>query len=162
MKMSYNVKVQHVTDTGEGISVEATINGEPLAHTFPKGMGFFDESGSGNPPFIKKIKEKYERKHKNVTKLSTEEKKVSEKHFKNQEFEEDSETFKQDNNQEPDMEVDIDDPEEVRQYLKENMAEGYLSEDEGLHIDEFVDEYQRLLEMEKSLDDVVKEAVGVE
>jgi len=156
------VKVQHITDTGEGISVEATIDGEPVAHTFPKGMGFFDESGNGNPPFVKKIKEKYERKHKKRKKLITEEKKVTEKHFKNQEFEEDSETFKQDNNQQPDMEVDIDDPEEVRQYLKENMAEGYLSEDEGLHIDEFVDEYQRLLEMEKSLDDVVKEAVGVE
>lgn len=60
------------------------------------------------------------------------------------------------------MDVRLDEPESIRAYLKENMAEGYLSRDEGLNIDQFVDEYERLLEMERSFDEVLKDAVGVE
>lgn len=50
----------------------------------------------------------------------------------------------------------LDDPEEIRGYLKENMAEGYLSENEGMNIDEFVDEYAELLEMKENLGEVVR------
>jgi len=163
--MSYKVKIKHTAVSGNGISVEALVEGEAVAHTFPKNSGYFEQPARGRPRFVKKLEEKYEEKLKregrvSVQEISPEESKIKSNYFHNQEY--GSETFKQDNKQEPDMEVDINDPEEVRQYLKENMAEGYLSEDEGLHIDEFVDEYQRLLEMEESLDDVVKEAVGVE
>lgn len=58
--------------------------------------------------------------------------------------------------------VSLDNPEEIRNYLKENMAEGYLSEDEGLNIDKFVDEYKRLLEVEEKTNEVVNDAIGVE
>jgi len=50
----------------------------------------------------------------------------------------------------------LDKPEEIRTYLKENMAEGYLSESEGLNIDEFVDEYERLLDVEENLGEVME------
>jgi len=74
-----------------------------------------------------------------------------------------TENFKQENNVNNSMtDVDLSNPEEIRRYLKENMAEGYLSEDEGMNIDEFVNEYARLLEVEKNMDEIVKEAIGVE
>lgn len=57
---------------------------------------------------------------------------------------------------------DIKKPEEIRKYLKENMAEGYLSDDEGLNIDKFVDEYERLLEIEEKMDEIVKDAMKIE
>jgi hypothetical protein len=53
--------------------------------------------------------------------------------------------------------VDLDNPEEIRKYLKENMAEGYLSESEGLNIDEFVDRYEELLNMKQDFQEIVKE-----
>lgn len=163
--MSYKVRIKHTADSGNGISVEALVEGEPVAHTFPKDSGYFEEPDRGKPRFVKKLEEKYEEKLKrearvSVEDVSTEESKVKSNYYHNEEY--GSETFKQEKNQNPDMKVDIDDPEQVRQYLRENMAEGYLSEDEGLHIDEFIDEYKRLLDMEESLDEVVKEAVGVE
>jgi len=52
--------------------------------------------------------------------------------------------------------MDLEDPDEIRMYLKENMAEGYLSEEEGLNIDEFVDEYEQLLEMRENLEGIVQ------
>lgn len=58
--------------------------------------------------------------------------------------------------------VSLDNPEEIRAYLKENMAEGYLSDDEGLNIDSFVDEYERLLEVEEKMDEIVKDAMKIE
>jgi len=51
-------------------------------------------------------------------------------------------------------------PDELRRYLKENMAEGFLSEDEGLNIDEFVDEYERLLKVEENTEEIISEALG--
>lgn len=57
--------------------------------------------------------------------------------------------------------ISLDNPEQIRKYLKENMAEGYLSEGEGLNIDKFVDEYARLLGVEENLEEIVKDAVGV-
>lgn len=59
------------------------------------------------------------------------------------------------------MSVELDEPESIRTYLKDNMAEGYLSDEEGLRIDEFVDEYERLLEVEKNIDEVVRDIMGV-
>ncbi len=56
---------------------------------------------------------------------------------------------------------DLEKPEEIRKYLKENMAEGYLSENEGLNIDEFVDEYEELLKMREDFQDIVKKLQGV-
>jgi len=53
----------------------------------------------------------------------------------------------------------LDEPDEVRDYLLENMAEGYLSDDEGLNVNKFVDEYSRLLEMERNIEEVVREAL---
>jgi len=56
---------------------------------------------------------------------------------------------------------DLDNPEELRTYLKENMAEGYLSESEGLNIDEFVDRYEELLDLKQDFQSIVKELQGV-
>jgi len=50
----------------------------------------------------------------------------------------------------------LDKPDEIRTYLKENMAEGYLSESEGLNIDEFVDKYERLLDMKENLGEIIE------
>lgn len=55
---------------------------------------------------------------------------------------------------------DLDAPNQLRRYLKENMAEGYLSEEEGVNIDEFVDEYERLLEVEKDAEEIIQEVYG--
>jgi len=52
--------------------------------------------------------------------------------------------------------MDLHDSDEIRMYLKENMAEGYLSEEEGLNIDEFVDEYERLLDVEENLGEIME------
>jgi len=52
--------------------------------------------------------------------------------------------------------MDLHDSDEIRMYLKENMAEGYLSEEEGLNIDEFVDEYERLLDVEEILGEIME------
>jgi|AKVG01.1.fsa_nt_gi hypothetical protein len=163
--MSYDVKIRHTADSGKGVSVEALVNGEAIAHTFPKNMGFFNEPDSGDPRFVKKLKQKYEEKKKReertqIQNISTEEAKIHGSHFENKRY--GSETFKEENNQSGSMDVKLDEPESIRTYLKENMAEGYLSREEGLNIDQFVDEYERLLEMEKSVDEVVKDAIGVE
>lgn len=55
---------------------------------------------------------------------------------------------------------DLDKPDEIRKYLKENMSEGYLSESEGLNIDEFVDRYEELLNMKQDFQEIVKELQG--
>ena len=55
---------------------------------------------------------------------------------------------------------ELDKPEEIRTYLKENMAEGYLSESEGLNIDEFVDRYEELLNMKQDFQEIIKELQG--
>lgn len=56
--------------------------------------------------------------------------------------------------------IDLDEPDEIRSYLKENMAEGYLSEEEGMNIDEFVDRYEDLLNMKQSFQEIVKKIQG--
>jgi len=55
-------------------------------------------------------------------------------------------------------EVDLSQPDEIRDYLKENMAEGYLSDEEGMNIDEFVDEYERLLTFSEDVEQILEEA----
>lgn len=54
--------------------------------------------------------------------------------------------------------VDLSRPDEIRDYLKENMAEGYLSDEEGMNIDEFVDEYERLLTFSEDVEQILEEA----
>lgn len=163
--MSYEVKVTNMKDSGNGVTVQARVNGDKIAHTFPKNAGYFREPENTEPPFVKKLRSRYEEKLKRqgeteVSEISTEEGKVQSYHFINNTY--GSETFKEENNQSGSMDVKLDEPESIRTYLKENMAEGYLSREEGLNIDQFVDEYERLLEMEKSVDEVVKDAIGVE
>lgn len=48
--------------------------------------------------------------------------------------------------------VDLSQPKQIRTYLKENLSEGYLSEEEGLNVDEFVDRYEKLLEFRESIE----------
>ncbi len=50
----------------------------------------------------------------------------------------------------------LDKPEEIRTYLKENMAEGYLSEDEGLNIDSFVADYAELLSLKHETQEIIR------
>lgn len=156
--MSYKIEVRHHTDSGSGISVEAKVNGEPVAHTFPKGMGFFEEPENGRPQFIEKLIDKYEEKmkregNKAQTVLTEEERKIQGDKFVNQTFTE-RENFKQGNNSKDNMgEVGV---EEVRNYLKDNMAEGYLSEEEEQKIDEFVDEYEQLLEGKENFQEIIR------
>lgn len=52
--------------------------------------------------------------------------------------------------------VDLDKPEEIRTYLKENMAEGYLSDEEDTEIDEFIDEYRQLLENKREFEEIIR------
>lgn len=162
--MSYEIRVTRTADSGDGISVEARIEGEPVAHTFPKGLGFFEEPENGRPPFVDKLVEKYEEKMKREGRLSVqettaEEAKIHGSHFENTEYGKPSEEGKAENDIMAN--VDIDDPEQIRSYLKENMAEGYLSEEEGLNIDKFVDEYSQLLQQKENLQEVVRKAYEV-
>ena len=127
--MSYKVKITHQTDTGDGVSVEARVNGTPVAHTFPKGMGYFKER-NGKPRFVQKLEQKYEDKMKRQgkaaqTALTSEEKKIHNDKFLNETYGEEQ-TFKDEDNHINDMEFNLSEPEEVRTYLKNNMAEGYL------------------------------------
>lgn len=55
------------------------------------------------------------------------------------------------------MNVELDEPEEIRQYLKENMAEGHLSEEEGLNIDQFVDRYEELMETKEKFQEIIEQ-----
>lgn len=160
--MSYDVKIRHSADSGDGISVEAKVEGVPVAHTFPKGMGYFEEkTAGGRPRFVKKLEEKYEEKMKrqgkaSVQEMTTEEAKIHSSHFVNKTYEGD-ETFKDEEN-ESDTMPDLDQPEEIRQYLKENMAEGYLSKEEGLNIDRFVDRYKQNMEEDSKAQQIIREA----
>lgn len=52
----------------------------------------------------------------------------------------------------------MEDPEQVRKYLKENMAEGYLSQEEGLNIDKFVDNYAELLDAKEKHQKIIRKA----
>jgi len=160
--MSYNVLVRHTADSGSGISVEARVNGEPVAHTFPKGMGFFEEPESGKPPYVEKLIEKYEEKMKrqgktSIQNVTAEEAKIHSSYFENCEYGDRSKNFKDEDKVNNDMtSVDLENPSEIREYLKENMAEGYLSEEEGLNIDKFVDRYQQLLENSSSTQEIIR------
>jgi len=160
--MNYEVKVLRTADSGSGISVEAKVEGETVAHTFPKGLGFFDDSGEGKPRFVEKLEEKYEEKMKrkqktSVQALSTEEAKIHGRYYENKKYSSSvSERFKQANNQDNVMDVELDEPEKIRQYLKENMAEGYLSDEEEASIDKFVDRYKEMMEGRQGFQQIVE------
>ena len=160
--MNYKVRINNQSDSGDGISVEAMVNGEAVAHTFPKGMGFFQEPNEGRPAFVEKLIEKYEEKvkrEKNVAQgsLTAEERKIHNNKFQNKIYEERSENFKDEGNENNVMEVDLNKPEQIRTYLKENMAEGYLSEEEGLNIDQFVDRYKELMETKENFQEIIEQ-----
>jgi flagellar biosynthesis chaperone FliJ len=160
--MSYEVQIRHSADSGDGISIEAKVEGVPVAHTFPKGMGYFEKpEGENRPRFVEKLEEKYEEKMKrqgkaSIQEMTTEEAKIHSSHFVNKTYEGD-ETFKDEENESGNM-PDLDQPEEIRRYLKENMAEGYLSKEEGLNIDRFVDRYKQNIEEDSKAQDIIREA----
>ena len=165
--MSYDVIVRHTADSGDGISVEAKVEGVPVAHTFSKGRGWFEEPDRGRPRFIQKLEDKYEEKMKRQSKvpsnqLSSEESKIHASYFENKVYSE-SETFKTENNLNDDMEdVDVESPEQIRKYLKDNMAEGYLSESEEENIDRIVNSYTKMLNdkrknTDKSVEELIRE-----
>lgn len=153
--MSYEVKVRHLTDSGDGFSVEAEINGEPIAHTFPKGRGFLKRGADGKPRYVNELIEMYEERHSSSP--SIEEKIARNKVHENKTFKVGGE-----NHNNAKKEEDTMNPEDVRTYLKENMAEGYLSDEEEVSIDNFVDEYERLLDVEENLQDIMQEVFGVD
>lgn len=161
--MSYETRIIHTSDSGDGISVEAEVNGEVVAHTFPKGMGFFTQKVDGKPRFVNKLEEKYDEKMKRQQRLgtqdvTTEEAKIHSRHFENKEYtSNEPERFKPAKNVDDTMKVELDEPEEIRQYLKENMAEGYLSKDEGLNIDRFVDRYAELMRAEQNFQEIIEQ-----
>lgn len=47
-------------------------------------------------------------------------------------------------------------PDRIRDYLKDNMAEGYLSDDESVHIDKFVDRYEEMMNREKEYEQIFR------
>jgi len=158
--MSYDVNVKHVADSGDGISVEARINGEMVSHTFPKGMGFMERNIDGNPRYVEELVEIYKDRFEKVGSQTVEDKIVENKVHENKTFSigDKGETFKHEKNQIKDMtNVDTSNPEEIRAYLKENMAEGYLSEEEGLNIDKFVDEYIELRDLKQGFEEIIRE-----
>lgn len=158
--MSYDVTVKHVVSSGDGISVEAKVNDEMISHTFPKGMGFMERNRDGNPRYIEEIVEIYKDRFENVGSQSIEDKLVENRVHENKTFNigGEGESFKDEKNQITDMaDVNTSDPDDIRSYLKENMAEGYLSEEEGLNIDKFVDEYSDLLDLKQSFEEIIRE-----
>lgn len=160
--MSYRVKVLRTADSGSGVSIEAKVDDEVVAHTFPKGMGYFEERDGERPPFVEKLEEKYEEKLKrqgkaSIQETSTEESKIHGEHFENKVYGDDSKNFKHESNENNNMEVNLNKPEQIRKYLKENMAEGYLSEEEGLNIDQFVDRYEEMMETKENFQEIIQE-----
>jgi len=53
--------------------------------------------------------------------------------------------------------VDFSKPEEVEQYLRDNMAEGYLAQEEEAFIEELVSIYSDLLSVESEFDEILKQ-----
>lgn len=90
ISMSYKTKILRTSDSGDGISVEAKVEGVPVAHTFPKETRFFDEPADGKPLFVEKLEEKYDAKmarQEEISSLSSEEEKIHENRFTNKTYE---------------------------------------------------------------------------
>lgn len=51
--------------------------------------------------------------------------------------------------------VDMSDPDAVKQYLNDNMSEGYLSDEEEAFVEELVKIYSDLLKAEKRFDKII-------
>jgi len=51
--------------------------------------------------------------------------------------------------------VDMTDPESVKQYLNDNMSEGYLSDEEEAFVEELTEIYGRLLDAEEKFDKII-------
>lgn len=165
--MSYDVIIRHTADSRNGISIEAKVEGVPISHTFPKNKGWFEEPERGRPRFVKKLEEKYEEEMNRrgstpSNELTDIESKAQGSYFENRVYSE-SETFNTEDNLDDNMEnVDVETPEEIRKYLKDNMAEGYLSESEEENIDRIVDSYSKMLKdkrrnTDKNIQDLIKE-----
>lgn len=56
--------------------------------------------------------------------------------------------------------TNFDDPEQVKQYLDENMAEGYLADEEEAFIEELIANYRGLLETESRVKEIVETVQG--
>lgn len=149
--MSYEIQVRHINSSGEGISAEAIINGESIAHTVPKGQGFMEKNEeTGRPRIVDKLLEIYKERNEK-TQDPVEEQKISENSLENKYFYENTwsreerrlNNDKKNNNGSGN--VKLDDPEDIRSYLKENMAEGHLSKEEERNIDSFVDTYSNMM-----------------
>jgi len=147
--MSYEVIIKNIADSGDGISVEAEINGERIAHTAPKNMGFLEEDPkTGRPRIVDKLAEKYRKRKKCERAMTQEESIIEESDLEGRGYRIGREsTLNNEYNQEDDIgdTVDLDKPDTIRKYLKDNMAEGYLSDDEESKIDEFVDKYTEMM-----------------
>lgn len=65
--MSYDVEVHLVRDSGNGISVEGKVNGQPIAHTFPKKEGWFDESSNRADMFYDKLVSLYKKRYESLS-----------------------------------------------------------------------------------------------
>jgi len=162
--MKYDVQVRHVADSGDGISIEAEINGEPVAHTFPKSMGFLDKDKGQHdaaPKAVDKLVQIYKERYRPERNLTSEEAKAEKGTLENEQFvyfSDDRTGFKREENQEKSMseKVDLGKPEDIRKYLKANLAEGYLSEEEGLNVDRFVDRYEELMSNEGGNQELVE------
>lgn len=50
----------------------------------------------------------------------------------------------------------FDNPQEVKTYLSDNMAEGYLADEEEAFIEALVERYEELLELEEDVQDLVR------
>lgn len=51
--------------------------------------------------------------------------------------------------------VDMEDPEQVKKYLNENMSEGYLSDEEEAFIEELTEIYSALISAEQKFDKII-------
>lgn len=169
--MNYEIQTRHMTDSGNGISIEVDIDGTAMSHTFAKGEGWLEKTWDQNfggtyPKYIKWFVKEYEKRYKDdlgtqTNSKTSEEKLIEDKVFVNDRFKTGTDkNINNDYNQEDNTgeNVDLDKPDTIRKYLKDNMAEGYLSKDEEEYIDKFVDRYTEMMsESGKNYDN--KEAI---
>lgn len=152
--MKYEVYIKHAADSGDGISIEAEVNGETIPHTVPKGAEFTGiNPETGNPRVVDKLVDKYKEKKRKGRSITAEEEKLDKNHLEGETFKvglDKGEIRSALNNEENQgsnhgENVELDNPKQIREYLKDNMDEGYLSESEEENIDRLVDKYDELL-----------------
>lgn len=92
--MSYEINVNHVKDSGDGFSVEVKVEGEVMAHTFPKGEGWMKKTytqqvGTTHPTFVLWFIEKYKEEYEETQDLmkQREERREREQEYVNESYE---------------------------------------------------------------------------